>query len=268
MIQIVNIISNNLLLGLLLISLSVTVFAFINPHTSFRRLRLPRKDLSISIPKNEEEVDEVPISRLYRKICETPSKVCRQLFSKFGLRAHIASPINSVDVDNLNASPTKTFMPFRIEDLLTPIQPKRAHPFSSVTPKYIPIPKVSAPKSIKIEVKRGFMEGLVTETLSSLLHESVSSCDIIQDSFHLALKAIVIELALGFSRASDVSHQNKVLLSPKSKSLQVALKFPQFSSKVLMYFIWPFFLRSISHTAPAMAVHISAYELHDIITQF
>ena len=261
------IVNNNLLMGLLVISLSVTAIAFTNQKISTRqvRSRIPRKGLTISIPANEENEKPDSVTSIYRTLCETPSKVCRQLFARFGLRTQSVSLRSTVEVNKESLTPAKKFMPFRVEDLLTPTYAKRTPMFSSVTPK------LPARRFIKTEVKRGFMEGLITETLSSLPHDSVSTCDVFQDTFHLALKGIIVELALGFSKSNETRQQsgNKVK-SPFSmpSTLQVQSQIPQLSSKVLMYFIWPLFLRSISHTVPAMAVHISAYELHGAIFQF
>ena len=269
MIQLIHIVNNNLLVGLLVISLSISAFAFTNQQISIRRTRsrIPRKGLTISIPANEEKEDHsASATSLYRAMCETPSKVCKQLFARFGLRSQSMSPTSSVKVDKGSFSPAKTFMPFRIEDLLTPTQvKKRKPPFSPVTSK------LPARRLIKTEVKRGFMEGLITETLSSLLHDSVSTSDVVQDTFHLALKAIIVELALGFSSSNRTRQEsgNEVKSSFSMPStLHAKSQIPQLSSKVLMYFMWPLFLRSISHTAPAMAMHVSAFELHNVISQF
>ena len=177
---------------------------------------------------------------LIQKLCETPSKLCRGIASRLGLS-------NDRCESNVTETPRKnlSFMPFNLEELMSP--------------KKNPMP--SRLVKMKSEVRRGFLEGFVTETLSSMFGDNSYAYDICSDASHLAIKAILVDLVLGLSNnlKDDKSSQNPTF------QVKQAIEVPRLSSKVLVLFIWPLFIRSISHTAPALALHLTASEMHNIM---
>jgi len=92
----------------------------------------------------------------------------------------------------------------------------------------------------KKQLKQGILEGSVTEALSVILHDTTTG-NVLNDSIHLAVKAIAVDLSRGIFESDK--------------------KFRMNFFRVASLIVWPIIIRSLFHVVPAIAVHFSVEEV-------
>lgn len=206
-----------------------------------------KKCVGLSTPSSVERLSDFCAS-----LSDTPRKFCKSLFGE-------NSAITPRGLARVVGTPRKVFSNLFLE---TP----SATSSSRKTILENNIQTVAAPKQatkqgkvgkVEKELSQGAVEGLVSEVLSLVFHDHPMGIDFIDlkaETTTAALKSLATNLALMSSQQMASSKQVNIA--------KMCLK------TTLRHFVWPLLMRSVAHTAPAVAIHFTSEDLMNIMHHF
>lgn len=237
------------------------------PNDTFLRLEKPnvtpksknqsevKKSIGLSTPSSV-----VRLSSFCASLSDTPRKFCRSLFGENsavtprGLVRVVGTPrkvISSLFFDTSYPFPTSNDKANLENDIQTVAATKQV--IKQATKQGA---KQDKGGKVEKELSQGAVEGLVSEVLSLVFHDHPMGMDFIDlkaETTTAALKSLATNVALMSSQQMSSKHFNIAKMCLKT---------------TIRHFVWPLLLRSVAHTAPAVAIHFTSEDLMNVMNHF